>query len=373
MPSRTTLTAGSVAAYLLEKHLLTPREVVEDGLTIVEVSRRNRNFRVTNAGGVSYLLKQGVGTERALTVANEASAYESLHARLGAKSGQPFLPRQHLYDAENNVLVLQFLQDSENLREYHARIQRFPTAVARHLGFAVAAVHGLASDFPNDANSHAPWAFSALQLPNVDILREISGSNIQLIKIIQEFPEFCELLDRLKAGWSRSCLIHGDLKWENCVVFSQGSRQKKVKLVDWELASVGDPCWDVGSIFADYLSYWVFSMPVSGDSDPGDFVKLAQWPVTKMQPAMNAFWQAYANELRLKDAERQDRLLRSVSYAGGRLVQTAFEHLQNSSYLTGPAVCLLQLSFNMMKRAPEAAVQLLGIPSANPWEATWKP
>jgi aminoglycoside phosphotransferase (APT) family kinase protein len=373
VPSWSRLTAGSVAAYLLEKDLVAPGQIVDDGLTIVEVSRRNRNFRATNAGGVSYLLKQGVGAERALTVANEASAYEFLQARLGDESAHPFLPRRHLYDAENNVLVLEFLQDSENLREYHTRIQRFPTAVAKHLGQAVAAVHGQASDWENDPDSHPPWAFSALQLPNVGFLREVSGSNIQLVKIIQEFPEYCELLDRLKAGWSRSCLIHGDLKWENCVVFSQAPRGKKLKLVDWELASVGDPGWDVGSIFADYLSYWVFSMPVSGDADPGDFVKLAQWPVKKMQPAMNAFWQAYARELRLNKAERQDRLMRSVSYAGGRLVQTAFEHLQSSNYLTGPAVCLLQLSFNMMKRAPEAAVQLLGIPSEDPWDATWKP
>jgi hypothetical protein len=64
--------------------------------------------------------------------------------------------------------------------------------------------------------------------------------------------------------------------------------------------------------------------------------------------------------------------MRSVSYSGGRLVQTAFEHLQNSNFLTGPAVCLLQLSFNMMKRPPEAAVQLFGIPSEEPWNATWK-
>ncbi len=372
MPSWPRLTAGSVPAYLLEKSLVAPGQIVDHGLVVVEVSRRNRSFRAANAGGVSFLLKQGVGSERALTVANEASAYAFLHARLDEVSAHPFLPRRHLYDAENNVLVLEFLQESENLREYHTRIRRFPTAIAKQLGQAVAAVHGQPSDWGNDPGSHPPWAFSALQLPSVGFLREVSGSNIQLVKIIQEFPEYCELLNRLKAGWSPTCLVHGDLKWENCVVFSQG-RGKNLRLVDWELASAGDPGWDVGSIFADYLSHWVFSMPVSGDADPGDFVKLAQWPLDKMQPAMNAFWQAYARELGLAKAERQDRLVRSVSYAGGRLVQTAFEHLQNSNYLTGQAVCLLQLSFNMMKRGPEAAVQLLGIPSEDSWDTTWKP
>ena len=368
-PAWRRLTAESVAPYLLDHELVTRRQLVDDGLAVAEFSRRNRSFRAANERGVSYLLKQGVGSERALTVANEASAYAFLHARFGARDAGAFFPRRHAYDADNNVLVMEFLRGAENLREYHTRTHRFPTGVAAQLGRAVARVHALVPDWLTKP-SDPPWALSALQLPAVGFLREVSGSNLQLVKIIQEFPEYGRLLETLRAGWAPQCLIHGDLKWENCVVFARGAKTRKLKLVDWELATIGDPGWDVGSIFADYLSYWVFSMPISGDADPGDFVKLAQWPLTRMQPAIDAFWQAYANGLGLDRAARQERLWRSVSYAGGRLVQTAFEHLQNSNFLTGPAVCLLQLSFNMMRRPSEAAVQLLGIPSEESWNTT---
>jgi hypothetical protein len=362
------LTIGSVANYLLEQKLLTPNQVVDDGLTIVELSRRNRSFRILN-DAISYLLKQGVGTERACTVDNEASAYRFFNSAAGKDRIADFVPKSYLYDAHDHVLVLQFLRDAENLREYHTRVDRFPIATAAQLGRAIGVVHRCEAAWQIQP-SRPPWALSALQLPSIDSLREVSGSNIRLIKIVQQFPDYCELLDKLRESWTATTLIHGDLKWENCIVFSEGSRTNKLNLVDWELATLGDPCWDVGSIFADYLSYWVFSMPASGESAPADFVKLARWPLEKMQPAIGAFWRAYTREMNLGEKVSKTWLVKSVSYAAGRLVQTAFEHLQSSVFLTAPAVCLLQLSLNMLKRPVEATTHLLGLVTENTWITT---
>jgi hypothetical protein len=55
-------------------------------------------------------------------------------------------------------------------------------------------------------------------------------------------------------------------------------------------------------------------------------------------------------------------LLRAVKYGAARLVQIGFEQMQTSMQLTGPIVCLLQLSLNILRRPHEAAVYLLGIP-----------
>jgi thiamine kinase-like enzyme len=154
------------------------------------------------------------------------------------------------------------------------------------------------------------------------------------------------------------------MRWDNCVVFGRlGSRRKtRLKIVDWELASVGDPCWDVGSVFNDYLSCWLLSIPITGEAPPDRFFELARYPLERMQPAIHAFWQAYIRQMKLDSATPAQWLVRTVKYVGARLVQTAFEQMRMSMQLTGNIVCFLQLSLNIMQRPQEAIVHLLGIP-----------
>ena len=46
------------------------------------------------------------------------------------------------------------------------------------------------------------------------------------------------------------CLVNHDLKWDNVVL--TGPTQQPV-LVDWELAGLGDPAWDLGCLLAEHL------------------------------------------------------------------------------------------------------------------------
>lgn len=117
--------------------------------------------------------------------------------------------------------------------------------------------------------SQLPWILS-IHHPHVSIFRNVSSANIQLIKILQQFPEFGKLLDELYQEWITKTLIHGDIKWDNCLVFaSSGSRRMtRLKIVDWEFASMGDPCWAVGSVFSSYLSFWLLSIPITGEYPP---------------------------------------------------------------------------------------------------------
>jgi thiamine kinase-like enzyme len=194
-------------------------------------------------------------------------------------------------------------------------------------------------------------------------MRTISNANLKLVKIVQQFPEFGAHLDVLRGEWRAHTLIHGDLKWANCMVTSAGTgRRKGLKLVDWEHSSVGDPCWDVGSVFNDYLSFWLLSIPITGEDPPDRFLQLARYPLDKMQSAIRAFWMAYVRRMGLDAATASDWLLRATRYSAARLVYTAYEQSQMAYQMTGNAVCYLQLSLNMLQRPMEAAITLLGIP-----------
>jgi thiamine kinase-like enzyme len=172
------------------------------------------------------------------------------------------------------------------------------------------------------------------------------------------------MLDELSEGWRAETLIHSDIKWDNCIVLapSRSSRRTTLKIIDWEFAAVGDPLWDVGAVFSNYLSFWLFSIPLTGGDVPGRFLDLARFPLEKMQPALRAFWSAYLRQLEPDTEEADEWLLRAARYAAARLVQTAFGQLQTSVHLAGNLACLLQLSMNIMQRPQEAVVQLLGIP-----------
>jgi len=199
--------------------------------------------------------------------------------------------------------------------------------------------------------------------PHLSLYNEVSYGNLQLVKIVQQFPEFCNLLDELRGEWSAQAFIHYDIKWSNLIVTPPGAGGKRqLKIVDWELAGLGDPCWDVGSVFGEYLSFWLSSIPITGEEPPDRFIELARYPLGKMQPALRSFWQSYVWRMGLDAATSYQWLVRAVKYGAARLVQTAFEGGQGSTQLTGNVICSLQLGLNMLDRPQEAAVHLLGIP-----------
>lgn len=64
-----------------------------------------------------------------------------------------------------------------------------------------------------------------------------------------------------------SCLIHNDFRFDN-VVFSDADPTRPIGLLDWELATIGDPLMDLGCV----LSYWI----EAGDDE--------MWQLVRMQP-----------------------------------------------------------------------------------------
>ena len=332
------------------------------------VSRRNFNLKVIRQNGPSYLVKMGREPTGIATIAHEAKIYQLLLLRDKNSGIDSYLPRFYDYDATEGLLILEYLRGMDDLRLYHSRRGRFPAFIGTEIGQLLGAVHcqDLAHTEISKESSlfytDAAWPLS-LHHPTLGMFSEISSANLQLIKTIQRFKEFPDLLNQLRKQWRSGTFIHYDIKWDNFLI-SMTSQQKikKLKIVDWELAGVGDPCWDIGSIFNDYLSFWLFSIPVTGDSPPDQFIELARYPLKDMQPAIRSFWMSYVKTMELDPARAGEWLFRSVQFGAVRLLQSAYEQMQFSVQLSGNVICLLQLSLNILKRPQEAIVLLLGIP-----------
>jgi hypothetical protein len=137
---------------------------------------------------------------------------------------------------------------------------------------------------------------------------------------------------------------------------------ESLKVVDWEAADYGDPAWDLGSVFGQYLSCWVFSIPVSTGNPAENFADLATLPLAAMKGALHACWTAYFTTRELSFAAAGELLLRAIGLTGVRLLQTVYESSQFAARLTSNDILHIQLASNMLERPIEAGRHLLGLP-----------
>lgn len=344
-----------VALYLLKRAILSSRTVVDEGLIVRDVSSRHRNFRVEIPGRGGLHLKQGTSADTRLSVAREAQVYRELAAlddRL-----VDLIPSVYGYDAERGILITELISDAEDLRAAHLRTGTFQPDVAAAIGEALALLHGCT---PPDTEVPVPCPlppFLGIYRPTLEIFRSVSAANLQLIRIVQASSALCHHLDRLRTSLRREALLHNDIRWDNFLSCAQ-----TIKLVDWEAAAYGDPSWDLGAVFGQYLSAWVFSIPVTGSQAVANYAQLASVPLPMLKLACNACWTSYFIARRFSAAAAAEFLRRAVSMAAVRLLQSAYESSQFATELTSCEILHVQLAINMLSRPAEACAQLLGLP-----------
>jgi hypothetical protein len=370
------IASARLPRYLLAKSLIEPTAMLDGHLTISDSSRRNHNSAVTADDWRGLFIKQGIDSETDLrhessyasTMSHEAAVYElidslPIHVRGGIRA---VAPRFLGYDEDNDLLLLELLDGTEDLTRYHGRTGRFSLTLAAHLGAALGELHGSAiASAARQAKlflGRRPWALS-LDIPGTSLWRETSSAGIEIVRILQSAASLRDSLRILRMEWCSDSFIHHDLKWDNCIVMPSGSSRRATRLaiIDWEFADFGDACWDVGSVFAAYLGFWLASIPISGSELPDRYLELARYPLTAMQPATKSFWRAYTTMRARDPAFVMPPLARCVQYAGARLIQATFEQNQLRSQLDGNSICQLQLACNVLSRPDYAARHLLGI------------
>src|SRR6185437_14932728 len=120
--ARQVISEAEVFAYLLDRGLVTRSAVVSGEVRVVDVSRRNRNFRVVGSGGLSLLVKQGLIRDGFSSIEREARAYRLLGGLApSARAGSvfPYAPRALAYDTNRDVLILEFLVAAPTVRRVH--------------------------------------------------------------------------------------------------------------------------------------------------------------------------------------------------------------------------------------------------------------
>lgn len=96
--------------------------------------------------------------------------------------------------------------------------------------------------------------------------RQVRRFSEQLTRVkTREVPDFEELARRLAAALptqSGSGIVHGDYRLDNCILDKEG---RIVAVLDWEMATLGDPLADVGLL----MMYWADPGAGGGLAAPG--------------------------------------------------------------------------------------------------------
>jgi Ser/Thr protein kinase RdoA (MazF antagonist) len=347
------LAQSQIAHYLLSLGLVKPRAIVEDGLTVVDASRRNCVFIATTRSGPTYVVKQA-GPRSAPSLKHEAAVLRML-ADAPELAGQvPAIVHQ---DGDMALLVLRSPGGGLDWRERH-RTGRFPVATARALGRSVAALHGLgACGIAGPAETDRAWGLT-LPEPSHELMLGLSSAAQDLVARLQANAAMIQRLARVRDTAGDDAFVHGDLRWDNCLAITppRSRRRTRVLLVDWELAGRGESALDVGSVLAEYLSAWVGSIPIVDMTDPSRLLSQAKYPLGRMHAAIDAFWSAYRGA-----TASPPTLPRVMEMAAVRVLETAIEYAQMMSAPSPQLVTLLQLADNVLAQPERAALNLLGL------------
>jgi aminoglycoside phosphotransferase len=334
------LQQSHVAHYLVSLGLVNPLAVIEEDLTVTDVSRRNAVFVVTSSRGPVLVVKQA-GSEDGRTVANEAAVLRSL-AQVPALAG--VVPELVHSDEAARRLVLR----TPAAAIPWGWLPRPPRLAAGSLGRALAALHDSRLDVPAFTDDRL-WVLT-LPEPSYERVQDMSPAGLELLGHIQASRELCDRLRRLRDELVEDAFVHGDPRWDNWLKVGRS----RSLLIDWELAGRGDAAADLGAALGEFLRLWVSSVPIADPSDPGRLVTKARFPLERVQPAMVALWEGYRRR-------RAVRLRRVSEFAGVRLLQSAFESALGLSKLPVEVMAMLQLGDNILRTPEHAAWALMGL------------
>jgi aminoglycoside phosphotransferase (APT) family kinase protein len=355
------LELADIEPYLRDRGLISARAVVDGGFRVVDVSRLNRVFIVTAENERCLVLKCG-GPPGDAGVAREAEVLQRLRSMDG-EALAAFMPAVVEYDAAERVLVLETEPEARDLARHHA-MGRFSRVLARQAGEALARLHEMPPGALRGLSGSVDptWTLRAHK-PDWESTWRMSGAAFELTRVIQSSDELCTRLDDLLASWSEQSVIHGDVRWDNCIAMREAGTQRwnRLRLVDWEHSAPGDPSLDTGAFLGEYLRAWLQSIPIVDPEDPGRLLGNARLPLGRMRPAVRAFWDAYTRHRRSCSEEFGHMLHRATLFAASSVLTIALEQAQTLAELRPGVLGLVHLSENILRRPETASAHLLGL------------
>ncbi len=338
------LTLDNLHHYLLEKGSLDIGSIVDGSYSASQSRTRNTTFNVTRRNGKHLFVKQltAFDSQNTYILQKDATCLWLIKNEKAFAALSKYVPDYYGFDAEHQVLITEFLADARNL-EVFLRLEGGD--IAQFTGQLAAILSSF--HFPlNDQLRNLPsMRFFQRQLPWVMSLGMpqpgVPPMNSPVVKAVMESADFLNMLRDAREKYAFTSLIHGDIKWMNVLVHGKKGHEK-LSLIDWEIADIGDPLWDVGGVVMSLVTLAVADSPYQpkdmSQFPSNDPIKALDpcWPVFKK------FWRQYTEKNAAHLGDLHIALEKALHFGGARLIQTAIEFNMQQTQLNPNATRLLQ-------------------------------
>lgn len=326
---------------------------------LTQTQSRNAIFQVSRGNETGLFVKQLVHMDpmNVYLMQKDATVHYMIHNTDLFKDVRQYVPEYFGYDPKTQVLVTGFFPNAQNIHEWSEAKKEYSVDQAVEIAHILHSYQkDLTEEIPNNTslqffNKDLPWILNLMSSPqnNADALYNLIAAD----------PFLHNQLDEIRAQWSGNSLVHGDIKLVNFVVVNEDEKEA-VKLIDWEIANIGDPLWDVAGLLQSYLFMWSIKLVMT----PNGY-QLMQGQEYMDAPARRkvttAFWDTYVQLNGWSPEEAATAKNKTLKYVAARLLQGAKELNQLTPNQISPQTrTVIQISKSILETPENAAREYFG-------------
>lgn len=246
---------------------------------------------------------------------------------------------------QGQILAIENLSNFITLYSYYKRRKTFSKIWTVYLAENLAKLHSISFIEINNKSSEIPRHKLEVPLVNKitpEFLAHNENSLIELIEILQNQDEFASL-HKFQASQNPRCLIHGDIKFDNILIKKfKDNPSRKMIFIDWELCGLGDPEYDVATIIANFLLFWINSVKLQNSKELIDWQSHAMVSFTHLKEIISTFWSSYFYRQNRCTSDLIVDKMRSIEYVGVVLIQYVYSKILAGCRLSSNDVlCLI--------------------------------
>lgn len=330
----------NILHYLSDIGLAKYEDALLNRIKITNVSSRNNNFIFSTTPFRSYFLKQNRIQEAEFqrSVRVESALYQ--HFRSTNESElTAIVPAFVFFDKtanilitklENNVLNLQALFSDKSFFQWKEIVAKQGTLLGRFHWSQKPITENRLSILEKSR----PWTFELTEAHSRYQPKNELGR--QIISFLKEDETYKNAVREALSQYSFEHIIHGDVKNSNFIT-NEGKEKNNLKIIDWEIASWGDPAWDVAGIWQSLV--WLAIN--SGNTAYSDRRRAFQ----VVKTCAKVFWAAYTSSLPSR-IDQGDIFKKSIRFTGVRIIQSCLEATQTLKTIPVETVEFMQLGVN---------------------------
>lgn len=231
---------GRLLRRLVDEGFLDAGAALEGRVSVTDLSRSNAVGLVHVDGEPLVVVKGGSGSAEGLaSIASETAAYRWL---LASPATARLAPSPIPEVARGEAVVMRPLADAVSLHEALGSTPGASETLIAELGRLLGVLHGERPRARDLLAARRPWI---LGVP-AGVLPAMYDGNVPAHRLLGEIaqrPAVVAAITGLDRNWTDRTAIHGDVKFDNVLV-----AQERMLLVDWELAGLGEPVWDLAGV-----------------------------------------------------------------------------------------------------------------------------